>query len=192
MGNVIKSELQRRHTAFVDYYCGIHKFNGTQSAIAAGYELSSSRVTACHLLTMPHIQTMIEERLRRWRAQNDDIVQDMIAELQKIAFSRLSNVVNVRKGTNNITLLDTITDDVMPSIKKIKKNKEGGLDIEMHDKLKALELLGKMLGIFTENRRDVDEKYETMIERLAREHNIGPVIDAAPVVNTDPEPVING
>jgi len=166
-------ELNAKQKAFVDEY--MIDLNATQAAIRAGYSTKTARYTAARLLTIPELQEALQQRMKD-RAIRTEITQDMvITELAKIAFSdatdysqvvkykkqrpvydengRLSEVIEEEVTDVEITLTKDLSENKRAAIAGVKMNKEG-IEVKLHDKTRALELLGKHLGMF--NRVDLN------------------------------------
>lgn len=138
------TEKQKR---FVEEY--LIDLNATQAAIRAGYkENEYTDTNASKLLENTSIRKAINkamaERSRRTGVTADRVVR----ELAKIAFVNAGEVIDF----DTATLMDKISPDDMAAIHsvKVKTFGEDGLEreVKLADKLKALELLGKHLGLF--------------------------------------------
>ena len=101
------------------------------------------------------------------RAQRTGVTADrVISELARIGFSDLRKavqwgVVGARMGDeggevvvvdNAVSLLPSseLDDDTAAAIAEVSQTATGGLKIKLHDKCRALEMLGKHLGIYVE------------------------------------------
>lgn len=145
------AKLTKKQQAFVEEY--LIDLNATQSAIRAGYSPDTAKEIGCENLTKPNIKDAIDkamaERSRRTGVNADRVIQ----ELAKIAFINADDVINLRDGT---VKQSASRDDLacIQSIKKKKSYSETGesseTEIKLADKLKALELLGKHLGVFSD------------------------------------------
>lgn len=155
------TEKQKR---FVDEY--LIDLNATQAAIRAGYSPDSAKEIGSENLTKPNIAKAVEqalaERSRRTGVNADRVVR----ELAKIAFVNAGEVVDF----DTALLRDKISDDDMAAIQsvKIKTFGEDGVEreVKLADKLKALELLGKHLGLF-KDRLEVNGNIKTDMATLA-------------------------
>lgn len=136
---------------FADEY--LIDFNGTRSYKAAyGEDLSdeSAAVNASKLLrnakVANYISNKIDERKKRTQITQDDVVRS----LKMILNANVTDVVNA-KGQYKVTVNDTsqIPEELQFAIKSIKPNR-AGIEVEFYDKIKAAELLGKHLGMFTD------------------------------------------
>ncbi len=124
--------------------------NATQAAIRAGYSPKTAYSIGEENLKKPDIQSRIAqlqaEQSRRTGVSADRVVR----ELAKIAFVNASDLIDPQTAS---VKLDASRDDLaaVQSV-KIKTFGEDGLEheVKLADKLRALELLGKHLGVFKE------------------------------------------
>ena len=142
------TEKQRR---FVDEY--LIDLNATQAAIRAGYSVKTAREQASQNLTKLNMQQAISEKMAE-RSKRTGVNQDRIVlELAKIAFVNAADVID----SDDATIKAGATADDTAAIQSVKvkviPTKEGeGVEreIRLNDKLKALELLGKHLGMWND------------------------------------------
>ena len=128
--------------------------NATQAAIRAGYSPKTAREQAPRLLANVSIQNRIAqlqaEQSRRTGVSADRVVR----ELAKIAFANASDLIDPETAS---VKLDASRDDLaaIQSI-KVKSFGEDGLEheVKLADRLRALDLLGKHLGMY----KDASEK----------------------------------
>ncbi len=127
--------------------------NATQAAIRAGYSPESAQQIGAENLSKPVIRARIDtemaERSRRTGVNADRVLH----ELAKIAFMKATDIID----PNTATVRDSATDEDKACIASVKFKSSSGessdsveREIRMCDKLKALELLGKHLGMFTD------------------------------------------
>lgn len=138
--------MTKKQKRFIEEY--LIDLNATQAAIRAGYSPDTAKSIGSENLTKPDIQARIAkamaERSRRTGVNADRVVM----ELAKIAFVNASDVIDAETATLKPDAAPEDTAAVQSV--KVKTFGEDGLEreIKMADKLKALELLGKHLGIF--------------------------------------------
>lgn len=145
------AKLTAKQKAFCDEY--LIDLNATQAAIRAGYSSDTAKEIASENLTKPNIRAYIDKEIAE-RSKRTGINQDrVIRELARIAFVNANDVINIDEAT----LKDNVSEDDTATIASVKvktiptKDGEGTeREIKLADKLKALELLGKHLGMFTE------------------------------------------
>ena len=138
--------MTKKQKRFIEEY--LIDLNATQAAIRAGYSPDTAKSIGSENLTKPDIQARIAkamaERSRRTGVNADRVVM----ELAKIAFVNANDVIDVDTATIKP---DAAPEDTaaIQSV-KVKTFGEDGLEreIKMADKLKALELLGKHMGMF--------------------------------------------
>ena len=146
---VIIVALTKKRQRFCEEY--LIDLCGTQAAIRAGYSVETAGSIASELLTIPEVRARIETamaaRSRRVGVNADRVLQ----ELGKVAFINAVDVINM----NDATLADDADRDDTAAIASVKVKTfptEAGEGIEreirLADKLKALELCGRHLGMF--------------------------------------------
>jgi phage terminase small subunit len=127
--------------------------NATQAAIRAGYSVDTAKEIGCENLTKPNIRTYIDTKLAE-RSKRTGINADrVIQELAKIALLNITDVVNADDATIK-SEADREDTAAILSVKVKTTVSESGKTVErevrMNDKIKALELLGKHLGMFND------------------------------------------
>ena len=150
-------------------------FNGSAAAIRAGYTKSRARITASRLLDMPLVQQEINQLIGQRKEKIEDDAVKVVDELKLIAYSKTTDYVKVKditvgKGNTRkkvrvayIELTSDIDESKQKAIAEIKQTKDG-ISLKSHDKVKALELLGKHYGIF--ERDNSQKKPEISLESL--------------------------
>ena len=138
--------MTKKQKLFVEEY--LIDLNATQAAIRAGYSPETAGSIGNENLKKPEIRARIDkavaERSKRTGVNADRVVQ----ELAKIAFVNAMDVIDQKTAT---VKEDASSDDTAAILSvKVKTFGEDGLEreIKMADKIKALELLGKHLGMF--------------------------------------------
>lgn len=150
--NELISNMDDREVTFC--YEWIIDHNGARSAKAAGYSKRSAHVQGSRLLNRDNVIKLIDhlkaERVERLKFTADQIVM----EIAKVAFNSIEEYMEFTDGNVSLIDMENMTDNALRSIKKVKMTQNANLgkvlEVEVYDKLKALELLGKHVGAFTE------------------------------------------
>lgn len=141
--------MTKKQKRFVEEY--LIDLNATQAAIRAGYKAGNTQRASeigSELLqktpVLEAIQKAMAERSKRTGVNADRVVQ----ELAKIAFVNAIDVID----PDTATVKEDASGNDTAAIQsvKVKTFGEDGVEreIKMADKLKALELLGKHMGMF--------------------------------------------
>lgn len=142
--------LNEKRQRFVEEY--LIDLNGTQAAIRAGYSAKTANEQASRLLTNVNVQQAISAAMAE-RSKRTGINQDrVVLELAKIALVKITDIVDSQGRIKS-----TATDDDLACIESVKYKKfesDTGSSVEREvkiaSKLKALELLGKHLGMWND------------------------------------------
>ena len=161
--------LTPKQRRFIEEY--LIDLNATQAAIRAGYKKSAARQIGSENLSKLDISEAVAE-LQAERSKRGQIKADnVVAELAKIAFSSMRHYLRrTHDGTLYVDTTDT-TPEQLDALKRFKTRdfKDGRgedaremqeIEIELPDKIRTLELLGKHLGLF----QDKGTKQETVAE----------------------------
>lgn len=135
---------------FVEEY--LIDLNATQAAIRAGYSPKTANEQGNRLLTNVSVQTELNKQMAK-RSKRTGVTQDrVVRELAKIAFLDMTQVVDSYGRIRN----DATPEDraCIESIKYKSSSGDQGESVEREvkvaSKLKALELLGKHLGMYSD------------------------------------------
>lgn len=143
----------------------------------------TARVNASRLLTNANILEYIEELQKKVEEKAVVSIEDIVNELSIIAFGDRTEIAKVCSEnildpeTNRVlgvrTHLDiTDTDKLSANAKKIVsgyKLTQAGISVESCDKMKALELLGKYLGMFKDDGTTINNNIINPYTNLSEE-----------------------
>ena len=184
------AKLTAKQKRFCDEY--LIDLNATQAAIRAGYAEKRASEQAYQLLQKTTVIEYIKAR-KAERLERTEFSQDMVLrELAAIAFSNAADYAAVVEKdatieTENGVIIPLHDDDGNPikyrtvepvltadltetqqrALAVIKKGRDG-FEIKPYDKIRALELLGKHLGMF-EDKLEVTTKAKNPFEGLTTE-----------------------
>lgn len=140
--------LTEKQKRFADEY--LIDLNATRAYKVAYPNVKKDTVAATNggrLLRNAEIKEYIEKRIKE-RERRTEITQDMVLkELAAIAFTDITEIVNTDGEEVYIKPTATLSDMKKKAISSIKQTKDG-IEIKFHDKEKALEMLGRHLGMF--------------------------------------------
>lgn len=182
------AQLTLKQKIFVDEY--LIDLNATQAAIRAGYSKKTAYRTGADNLIKPQIQAQIQKRMKD-REERTEITQDFVLrELYAIANANGADFAKVVKKSITQPVLDAegsliqkeefynvveieptdrLPDEKKKAIAGIKQGRHG-IEVNTCDKIRALELLGKHLGMFTDKVKvDIDgglDKLESIMKQL--------------------------
>lgn len=144
------AKLNDKQQKFVEEY--LIDLNATQAAIRAGYSSKTAKEQGARLLTNANILGVLERALAE-RSRRTGINQDRIVnELAKIAFVKITDVAD--KDGKIKTDADEEDLACIESIKVKRSSSENGCseerEVKLASKMKALELLGKHLGMWND------------------------------------------
>lgn len=166
-----KPKLTPKQKRFCEEY--VIDLNATQAAIRAGYSEKTSYSVGQENLKKPEIQKYLSELMLE-REKRTEVTQDMVVnELRRIAFGDLRSAVTW--GPRGVTIRDSaeLTDDEAAAIAEVSETVTsfgGSTKIKRHDKLRALELLGKHLGMFRDKPVETnDDPLEGLVAAIERE-----------------------
>lgn len=137
------TDRQRRFVAEYLIDC-----NAAGAAVRAGYSARGARQRAHALLQTHAVRSAVEKAMKE-REERTRITQDRIVEeLARIAFGDPREAVTW--GPDGVRLVPSgeLTEEQAAGIAEVAESTRGTPKLKRHDKVKALELLGKHLGMF--------------------------------------------
>ena len=148
--------MTKKQKRFVEEY--LIDLNATQAAIRAGYSPATAGSIGQENLTKPEIHAAISKAMAEHSKRTGVSVDRVIKELAKIAFVKITDVVD----TNDVTIKSDAEEDDLAAVQSVKvktmdtdKGSSEEREIKLNDKVKALELLGKHFGMW-DDRFSVD------------------------------------
>ena len=156
-----KDKLTPKQERFCEEY--LVDLNATKSAIRAGYKNGN---IGRQLITKNNVLDKIEE-LRNAQSERTEITADrVLQELAAIAFADRTKIAAIQEsGEVAFTPTDKLSDDVKKTISGIEHGKYG-IKVSTCDKIKALELLGKHIGLFADNVKLTGEIGVTIVDDI--------------------------
>lgn len=155
------AKLTPKQERFCEEY--LVDLNATQAAIRAGYSSTRASEQAYQLLQKTTVANRISE-LQSQQSKRTEITADrVLAELAVIAFADRTEIAKITEaGFVKFTPTDKLPAELKKIIVGIKEGKFG-IEVATADKVRALELLGKHLGIFDKPDEASDTSEEVRI-----------------------------
>lgn len=177
--------LNEKQERFIEEY--MIDLNATQAAIRAGYSPKSANINGPRLLSNASVRARVDQRLAETSKRTGINADRVVRELARIALGDLTDIVDVAEGE----IKDGVTRDDRAAISSVRvkrttrTDKDGAeevtidREIKLCNKIDALELLGKHLGMFTQ-KLSVETRDITLEEYLRQ-------LDAGGTDNEHPE-----
>lgn len=146
--------LTPKQARFVNEY--LVDLNATQAVLRAGYKMSekAAATQGGRLLRKAEIQKALQEAREAQEARTQITADRVLRELAAIAFADAGDYQTVEGDELALLDSDRIPADKRRAIQGYRRGKFGP-EVVLADKLKALELIGKHLGMF-ERPEDTD------------------------------------
>ena len=142
--------MTEKQKIFADEY--LIDLNATRAYRAAYPSIKKDETAAqagSRMLRNVKVAKYISERMQE-RRQRTEVTQDMVVrELAAIAFSKATDYAAVKNGTVVIKNTAELSDEQISAIAGIKEG-ANGIEVKLNDKEKALELLGRHLGMWND------------------------------------------
>lgn len=142
--------MNDRWKLFAEEY--VKDFNGAKAARRAGYTSKSARKIAWSIMQNEEVQQYIQTLTKRVAAKNEVEVNDLVAELKKMAFVDIGKIFD---ANNELLPIHEIDEDTRRAISEFYvKEMEGkyGKSVDkrakMHSKLEAIEKLMRFAGAY--------------------------------------------
>lgn len=180
--------MNPRMKKFADEY--LISGNLTQSVIKAGYSKSGAHTTGNRLLRNTTVAEYLASEQAKLQKKEENRRERIIAELEKLAFANIGKFIYIDEDGRPQVDFTGATPDDLAAITSVKsktrhiytpKGEHIGTEhqdqFSMADKLRGLELLGKVEGMFRDNEVkvtvDVADRLLAARERLKRLSNEG-------------------
>lgn len=158
--------------------------NGTQAYLNVYKNCKkeeTAMASASRLLRNDKVKEYIQELQKKVEEKTTVTIEDIVNELTAIAFAdrtKISKVVNenieidenIKVNMPNVIMPNTDNLDIKE--KKViagYKKTRNGVSVETYDKVKALELLGKYLGMFTETVKIENPEATKILSSISRQ-----------------------
>lgn len=161
-----KRSLTPKQQRFAKEY--LVDLNATQAAIRAGYSAKTADRIGAQLLGKSWVATAIQDGMAK-REKRTEITQDrVIQQLAKIALADIKDFVEWDDNGIRIRGSAEVDGSLLAEVSE-NLSELGGrtIKIKRHDAMKALELLGRHLGIFNDRVQVAGQLQITFVEDLS-------------------------
>ena len=154
--------------------------NGVKAYYDAGYKCKDEKnaaSSAAKLLTLPHISAYLDQIRSELSKKHNITTERLMQEAAKIAFSGMDDIVEIDetgqprlKPNASLNELDSISGSESSSTGKDGSSYSKGFSVKKSDRLKALDMLAKMIGAYdrdpADNQRNLADSAGRILDAL--------------------------
>lgn len=155
--------LTQKQQRFVEEY--VSDCDAQNAAIRAGFSPQSARQAGKRLLRQPEIQAALLRRQAEIRERTAISKERVLRELAGMAFANGADFVQVVDGKTVPIDPAALPEEKRAAILNVREGKSSP-EIVTYDKLKALELLGKHLGLFDGSCREGGQERSNLLDAI--------------------------
>lgn len=182
-GVVSVAKLTDKQKRFVDEY--LVDLNATAAARRAGYKDPN---IGRQLITKNNVSAEIQKRQEKLRGKLEITQERVLEELAAIAFANGTDFATItHNGLVRLTPTDEVPEEKKKAVASIKEG-QYGTEVKLHDKVRALELLGKHLGVFDANNGSTNEQENNIFEVIEESTREEIDTDAIPEIEPPAKP----
>ena len=145
------AKMTDKQQQFVNEY--LIDLNKTQAAIRAGYSPNRAAEIGSENYRKPHIRAAIDRAMAERSKRTGINVDRVLQELAKIGFVNAADIINFANGTVDEGGERDDTAAIQSVKVKTISTEYGDIveqEVRLYDKTKALELMGRHLGLFND------------------------------------------
>ena len=140
--------INHKQWLFVQEFIVDH--NATRAAERAGYSPRTVHVQGPRQLGKVRVQAAIAEAEDLKAKTREITIERVLEEMRRLAFAQTTDMVELKGGWVTIKDTESLTTEQKSAISQIKQKKDGEIEVKFYDKQKAIEMLAKYLGIFSD------------------------------------------
>lgn len=155
--------LTEQQEKFVQAYA--RRTHGTKAAIAAGYAPANAAQQASFLLSLGKIQDALAKEKEKLGIRLDVTRLKWLEELRRVAFADLTRIAEWDGDGLRHKPSEDIDEEDSAAVQSVKSEKritmrDGDteetvkMEVKLHDKTKALDMLGRHFGFFSADKAD--------------------------------------
>ena len=139
------AKLTAKQQLFVAEY--LVDLNATQAAIRAGYSQKTAYRTGADNLKKPQIQEALQLAMQEREKRTQITADRVLEELAKVGFSDIKEYLDFDRDRVRLKPSSEVDGTLLSEVSE----GPNGLKIKLHDKMKALEMMGRHLGMFKDS-----------------------------------------
>ncbi len=116
-----------------------------EAYILAGY--AEDHGNASNLAGRPEVAQRVQEITSVLASRRSISADRVLAELARLGFADITQALSVKRGKVTVKDTDTLPADLRAAISEISQSRDG-VKVKFHDKVAALDKLGKHLGLW--------------------------------------------
>ena len=160
------ARLTAKQKRFIEEY--LIDLNATQAAIRAGYSPDTAYSIGSENLKKPEIRARVDKAMAERSKRTGINAERVVIELARIGLVNPRKLINL----NAATIKEDATEDDLAAVSSVKvktiPTEDGDIverEVRLYDKNKALELLGRHLGMF-KDKVQVSGELDTGLSKL--------------------------
>lgn len=138
--------------------------NATQAAIRAGYSPKTAYSIGCEYIKKPEVKKYLAERQAELEEKTHITQEWVLMELAKIAGANITDFASVQNEHVFVKDTDDIPLEKLGALAGVKQGRYG-IEVQQYDRLKALELIGRHIGMF-KDKMELSGAVNTNSEKL--------------------------
>ncbi len=159
MPKATPQSLTDMQQAFIANY--LLTLSATKAAVAAGYSKETAGKQGSQLLANPRISKELRKAMARRAKRLDLTAENVLREISRIAFSDIRAVMSFDGQKVTVKASDKMHSDAAAAIQSIEqhtteseRSSNTTVKVKMHDKMRALDLAGRHLGMWAKGDDD--------------------------------------
>lgn len=159
--------MNARDEKFAEEY--LFDYDAKNAALRAGFAYSTARNAAAWINpenpTKPALRKRIDQLIAEQSKRTGITADRVLLEIARVAFADISDVLDVDK----LCIREGLPRDRTAAVASVTigKGKNPKIEVRMADKMKAIELIGRRLGLF-DGKAAGDADMESMLAQIAK------------------------
>ena len=179
------SKTADRYDAFARAY--IESLNATDAALKAGYSPKTAYSQGQRLLKNVEVQNLLQKLRKEAQKRAEVSLDDVLNEYKRIAFTGMSRFIKINDDGEPVVDLSDCTPEDLDLLTETQleafTENEGArqvrrIKIKTMDRLKALETLGKHLGLGEKTKEEAQDRLTLALIEISKRGSAAPIATA--------------